>query len=242
MKKRKVLSIIMLLLISACISVEGEKMKSNVAVVNGITSKKAIDSSKPLRILPSVSVKNSEFNQPKNLFAVSNVTRLCEQAAAKKYETIGIMSLAELKPDEREKLTKAMADYSPLFPDNYKLAVDGVIKTDYNNNGFNDILVRYAVSYLRPVFDTDGNENLVLYDYKYFVVLRRGELIDLPKGDIADYYYQDRNKSSQSFIKIDGRNYMATMNKNGRITRIDEIRTSKNDIGNHVFCEFGRQK
>ena len=242
MRKAKLWGIMILTLLSACVGGQELKVKNDTVYDNRKAKSKITDSSRPLRILPAVSVKNSDFNRPKDLFAVNNVAKICERAAAKKYEMAKIMSLADLKAPEREKLTKAMADYDPVFPENYKLAVDGVVKTDYNNNGFDDILVRYAVSYLRPVFDAEGNENMILYDYKYFTVLRRGELVDLPKGDLTDYYYQDKNKSSQDFIKIDGRNYMATLNRNGRLTRVDEIRSAKNDIGNHLFCELGRQK
>jgi len=241
-KKIKSLGVIALMLISACAGSNGMKAENNVAPPDKKTDKKVVDSGRPLRILPAVNVKNSDFNRPKDLFAVKDVSKLCDLAAAKKYDAVKIMSFADLKSTEKEKLTKAMDDYAPVFPENYKLAVDGVIKTDYNNNGFDDILVRYAVSYLRPVFDADGNENMTLYDYKYLTVLRRGMLVDMPKGDISDYYYQDGNKSSQTFVKIAGRNYLATMNRNGRLVRVDEIRTSKNDVSNHLFCELGRQK
>lgn len=242
-KRIKSWGIITLLLLAACAGGEsGVKTTGDAASAGRRAEKKEIDGSRPLRILPKVNVKNSEFSRQKDLFAIKDVAKICERAAANKYETAAVKDISGLKPAEKDKLTKAMDDYAPVFPEDYKLAVDGVVKTDYNNNGFDDILVRYSVSYLKPVIDADGGEHMVLYDYKYFTALRRGTLVDLPKGDIADYYYQDRNKSSQNIIKIDGRNYLATMNKNGRLTRVDEIRTTKNDIGSHLLCELGRQK
>ena len=178
------------MLLAACAGNESSGMKTanDAAPGNRKAEKKEIDGSRPLRILPKVNVKNSEFNQQKKLFAVRDVAKICERAAANKYETASVKDFSGLNPAEKDKLTKAMDDYAPVFPENYKLAVDGVVKADYNNNGFDDTLVRYSVSYLKPVFDADGGEHMVLYDYKYFTALRRGTLVDLPKGDIADYY------------------------------------------------------
>lgn len=240
---KKIAFILPAFLLFACTNTppfEKESIATPVENQTEIKKTPVIADNTPMRIIPRVEIMNSKVDAKKNLFIIEDASLVCTSIIEKNYRRVNDMPLNMLDNEESEKIGELIENYTKKVPDNYIGVILGFVKVDYDNNGSEDIVLNQGVSFIKPIKNDETNYNH--YDYQFLSAINGNRIVEFANGDETPYYYQDKNQTYQEIILVNEKNYLATFNKRNRITRVDEITTSKNGSVNHIICEFGAQK
>ncbi|OPZ78306.1 MAG: hypothetical protein BWY78_00656 [Alphaproteobacteria bacterium ADurb.Bin438] len=229
---KKSLLIIAILLASSCVATVD---KVDLTQENQFKTSH-IDDGNPIKIVPKVEVVNSVIEYEKNLYINEEVSKVCETYKNGDYTEPKLLSRESLEDDYvKQEVSKAIAKYNEGLEGKLSF-VTGYLKVDYNNDGVEDILINHSISYYENGEDEAKTGIKIPYNYRYLTVYNNGELKEIVKGVEASYYYQNPYESSQTYIKMGGKNYLATKNKKGKIVRLDLI--NKKGFP-ETYCEFG---